>query len=74
MLHRLLALALTSGTLLVAEADAALSQVQVSGRPEAVHVEAKDVTLREVLDALQANFNLAYRSDDDARQTHDRNI
>ena len=64
MLRRLLALALASGALLAAEADPALSQVQVSGRPEAVHIEATDVPLREVLDALQANFNLGYRSGD----------
>jgi hypothetical protein len=68
---RLLALALASGALLVAGADAALSQVQVSGGPEAVHIEARDVTVREVLDALQANFKLGYRSDDvlDKRMT-----
>jgi hypothetical protein len=64
LLRRLLTLGLMSGMLLVAEAEAALSQVQVGGRPEAVHVEARDVTLHEVLDALHANFNLAYRSDD----------
>jgi hypothetical protein len=69
--RRLLALALTSGALLVAEGNAAHSQVQVGGKPEAVHIEASDVTLREVLDALQANFNLGYRSDDllDTRMT-----
>ena len=64
MQRRLLALTLAGGALLAAGADPALSQVQVSGRPEAVHVEARDVTLREVLDALQANFNLGYRSGD----------
>ena len=62
LLRRLLTLGLMSGMLLVAEAEAALSQVQVGGRPEAVHVEARDATLHEVLDALHANFNLAYRA------------
>ncbi len=43
---------------------AARAQVVVDGRPDAVHVEARDVTLREVFDALQAKFNLRYRTDD----------
>jgi hypothetical protein len=71
LLRRLLALALTSGVLLAAQGKAAHSQVQVGGQPEAVHIEARDATLREVLDALQANFNLRYRSNDllDTRMT-----
>jgi hypothetical protein len=71
LLRRFLALALTSGVLVAAGGQVALSQVQVGGKPEAVHIEAKDVTLREMLDALQANFNLHYRSDDvlDTRMT-----
>jgi hypothetical protein len=71
LLRRLLVLALTSGVLLAAGGKAALSQVQVSGQPEAAHVEARDVTLREILDALQENFDLHYRSDDvlDTRMT-----
>jgi hypothetical protein len=66
-LRRLLALALTSGAL----ADAAHSQVRVDGQPEAVHIEALDVPLREVFDALQAKFNLRYRTSDmlDTRMT-----
>jgi hypothetical protein len=44
--------------------SAALAQVQVDGKPEAVHVEARDVPLQEVLAALHDRFNLQYRSDD----------
>jgi hypothetical protein len=62
--HKRIALGLASCLLLVAEGKAAHAQVQVDGQPEAVHVEARDATLREVLDALQANFNLRYRSND----------
>src|SRR5882762_4491647 len=56
---------------LVAGGGAAYAQVQVSGRTEAVRIEATDATLREVLDALRANFNLRYRSDEtlDTRMT-----
>ena len=64
LLRRLLALALTSGVLLAGESRAAHSQVQVNGQPEAVHIEARDVPLQQVLDALQAKFNLRYRAND----------
>jgi hypothetical protein len=64
LLRRLLALALVSGVPLAAASKAAHAQVQVGGQPEAVHIEARDATLREVLDALQANFDLRYRSND----------
>jgi hypothetical protein len=36
----------------------------VDGQPEAVHIEALDVPLREVFDALQTKFNLRYRTGD----------
>src|SRR6266700_7029190 len=39
-------------------------RVRVEGPPDAVHVEARDVPLRKVLDELQAKFNLRYRADD----------
>jgi hypothetical protein len=38
--------------------------LQVDGKPEAVHVEAHDVPLQEVLAALHDRFGLDYRSDD----------
>jgi hypothetical protein len=63
-LSRLVALALTSGTLGAGGGNAAHSQVRVDGRPEAVHIEALDVPLREVFDVLQTKFNLRYRTDD----------
>jgi hypothetical protein len=70
-LRRLLSLVLASGVLLAAGSNVALAQVQVGGQPEAVHIEAKDATLREVLDALHANFKLGYRTNDglDTRMT-----
>lgn len=66
----LLALAIAAGAL-IAGNRAAQAQVRVDGPPEAVHVEASDVSLREVLDALQAKFSLHYRSNDalDSRVT-----
>jgi hypothetical protein len=69
-MRRRIALALISAALLV-KGGAAYAQVQVSGPTEAVRIEATDATLREVLEALRANFNLRYRSDDtlDARMT-----
>jgi uncharacterized protein (DUF2342 family) len=68
---RLIRLTFLSAALLAAEGEAAHSQVQVGGRPEAVRIEVRDATLREVLDALRANFNLRYRSNDvlDTRMT-----
>ncbi len=69
LMRRLIGLALTSAALLIAGDGAA--QVQVSGQNDAVRIEATDATLREVLEALRANFNLGYRSGDalDTRMT-----
>jgi hypothetical protein len=49
----------------------AFAEVLVEGRPEAVHIDARDVPLREILDALRAKFNFQYRSNDalDTRMT-----
>jgi hypothetical protein len=49
----------------------AFAEVLVEGQPEAVHIDARDVSLREVLDALRAKFNFQYRSSDalDTRMT-----
>ncbi|HEY1473217.1 MAG TPA: hypothetical protein VGF53_03955 [Pseudolabrys sp.] len=38
------------------------AQVWVSGRPDAVRVEANNVSLEEVLTSLQTKFNLRYRA------------
>jgi hypothetical protein len=64
LLRRLLAFAIASGTLIAVSGNAARAQVRVDGSPDAVHVEARDVPLQEVLAALQAKFNLHYRTDD----------
>ena len=63
-LRRSLALAIALGTLPVISGNVAQAQVRVDGRPDAVHVEARDVSLQEVLAALQTKFNLRYRTDD----------
>jgi hypothetical protein len=44
--------------------QAAHAQVRVEGRPDAVHVEVRDVPLREVLEALAIKYNLRYRAND----------
>jgi hypothetical protein len=64
LLCPLLAVAVMACTLVVGGADAARAQVRVDGSPDAVHVEARDVPLQEVLAALQAKFNLRCRTDD----------
>lgn len=64
LLRRWLVLAIGSGLLFAGVGNAAYAQVWVDGRPDAVHVEARDATLREVFDALQAKFNLHYRTAD----------
>jgi hypothetical protein len=50
--------------ILLTSGHAVPAQVVVDGRPETVHVEARDAPLSEVLAALQDKFNLQYRSDD----------
>src|SRR5260370_229520 len=60
---RLIVVAIALGTL-ASGGNAAHSQVLVDGKPDAVHIEARDVSLQEALDALQAKFNLHYRSSD----------
>jgi hypothetical protein len=49
----------------------AWAQVSVEGQLESVHVDARDVPLREILDALRTKFNFQYRADDalDTRMT-----
>lgn len=63
-LRRLPAFAIVCGALLAVSGNAARAQVRVDGSPDAVHVEVRDVPLQEVLAALQAKFNLRYRTDD----------
>jgi hypothetical protein len=70
LLRRFVAGAITAGAL-AAGWNPAQAQVRVDGQPDAVHIEARDVPLREVLDALQAKFSLRYRTTDtlDTRMT-----
>ena len=53
-----------ASAMLLASGSAGLAQLRVDGKPETVHVEARDVPLQEVLSALRDKFNLNYRSDD----------
>jgi hypothetical protein len=57
-------MAAIASVILLASDHAVLAQLVVDGRPETVHVEARDVPVQEVLAALQDRFNLSYRSDD----------
>ncbi|OAF18491.1 hypothetical protein [Bradyrhizobium neotropicale] len=43
---------------------ASWAEVQVSGRPDAVHLEARGASLHDVLAALHDRFNLRYRAND----------
>jgi len=63
-LCRLPALALVMGALLAVSGNAARAQLSVEGRQDAIHIDARDVTLQEVLAALQEKFNLRFRTDD----------
>jgi hypothetical protein len=62
--RRLLVLAMAACALLAGAGHNACAQVRVEGQSDAVHVDARDVPLQEVLEALRAKFNLRYRSND----------
>jgi hypothetical protein len=64
MIRRKSLVAAIASVILLASGHAVPAQVVVDGRPETVHVEARDASLQEVLAALQDKFNLHYRSDD----------
>jgi hypothetical protein len=49
---------------LVFGTTAAHADVLIHGTPGAVHLEVDHASLREVLDAMQAKFNLRYRTTD----------
>jgi hypothetical protein len=61
---RFLLLAIVAGALLPGGGNAAQAQIMVNGQADSIRLEVRDVPLREVLAALQAKFNLRYRSDD----------
>jgi hypothetical protein len=71
MAQRKLLILMVAPVILLAGGSVALAQLQVDGKPDAVHIEARDVPLQEVLAALHDKFNLNYRSDDalDTRKT-----
>ncbi len=64
MAQRKSLIAAIASAMLLAGGIAAQAQVQVDGKPEAVHVEARDVPLQEIFAALHDRFGLQYRSDD----------
>ena len=47
-----------------AAATIAHAEVLIEGAPHAVHLEVRRASLHEVLNALEAKFNLHYRTDD----------
>lgn len=49
--------------LLASNMQAFCGELLVEGEANAVHVEARGVPLRQLLDAMQAKFNLRYRTD-----------
>jgi hypothetical protein len=61
---RLCLVSMIASVVLLAGSHGVSAEVQVDGRPEAVHLEAHDASLREVLAALHDRFNLRYRSDE----------
>jgi len=69
--RRLLGFAMVGGVLVGGRADPAQAQLSVEGQPGAVRLEVSDVPLQQVLAALQAKYNLRYRTDDalEARKT-----
>jgi hypothetical protein len=59
-----LAAALVSTALLAAGGPAAQAGVRVEGSPEAIRIDVADASVADVLNALRAQFNLRYRSND----------
>jgi hypothetical protein len=71
LVRRLLGFAMVGCALVAGRANPAQAQLRVEGEPGAVRVEVSDVSLQQVLAALQAKYNLRYRTDDalEARKT-----
>jgi hypothetical protein len=57
-------LAIASGMLAAGSGKAAYADLLIMGEPDAIHIEAREAPLRQVLDLMQAKFNLHYRTDD----------
>jgi hypothetical protein len=60
---RVLALAIVSGILSASGGKVVCADLLIEGQPNAIHLEAHDVPLRQLLDAMQRKFNLHYRTD-----------
>jgi hypothetical protein len=58
------ALAIASAMLMASDIQSACADLLIEGDPHAIHLEVRGVPLRQLLDAMQAKFNLHYRSDD----------
>jgi hypothetical protein len=50
--------------LMASDIQSACAELLIEGDPHAIHLEARGVPLRQLLDTMQAKFNLHYRSDD----------
>ena len=59
---RLLPVLTVAAAISLSGGGAARAQVEVTGRPEAVHIEAHGASIQEVMAALHDRFNLRYRS------------
>lgn len=55
---------IVASTVLVGVGGPVSAEVRVDGKREAVHLEARDASLQEVLAALHDRFDLRYRSED----------
>ena len=60
---RILVFAIASGILSASAGKAACADLLIAGEPNAIHIEAHDIPLRQLLDAMQRKFNLHYRTD-----------
>lgn len=69
--RRLRAVAVISALIFPWSYQAAHAEVSIEGPPNAVHVEARDAGVTEILEALGAKFKLQYRTTDilDRRMT-----
>lgn len=61
--RRLLTLTIFAGMLLASNMQAFCGELLIEGDESAVHLEVRDVPLGRLLDAMQAKFNMRYRTD-----------
>jgi hypothetical protein len=67
-------IALTLAVALVIAPTTALAGLKISGGPEAIIVEAKNVAIQEILAALNQQFNLRYHSSVNLQTQITRNL